>query len=106
MQTIPSPRTNLDDPDVVLAQTVAGHAGWLFDDACHVYDSHGIAIAESLFALVPPMRLLEWFTPVGSMASGVNWAAMPPVDEQAAHVRSALRTLAKREHRRSTTATK
>lgn len=91
MKSIQGPEVNFDVPDAVLAQSLAADSGWLMDDSGHVYDSHGVVLAESLFALARVMRELGWFTPVGAEASGLTWAEIPPAEVRAEHVWSVSR---------------
>lgn len=96
MERIALPETNFNEPDAVLAQTVAADSGWLLDDAGHVYDAGRVIIARSLFELAPPMRELGWFVPVEAAGSGVFWDEVPDKDERATAVRRALRRTERR----------
>ena len=62
-----------DVPDEVLAQAVAGKAGWFIDDSGTVFDQDEVFVATSLAEAAAAMRHLGWFTPV---ASGVNWRGL------------------------------
>lgn len=91
MKPLAAPSSNIDDPDEVLAQTVASDAGWQIDSRGHVYDDRGVFVTDSLSTAATVMRELGWFTPPGSMASGVVWRKVPATDARADAVRSASR---------------
>lgn len=91
VEKIQRPATNWNDPDSVLAQSVASDSGWLMDDAGRVYDERGVIIAESLSELGTVMRGLGWFVPADAVATGVHWSQVPPAADRAQHVRASLR---------------
>lgn len=86
-QEISTPETNWQDPDAVLAQTIAAETGWKQDGSGAVYDEHGVILAPSLFELAKVMRPLGWFTPASARGSGVMWAEVPDPGERSQMVR-------------------
>ncbi len=87
MEPIAEPRSNYNDPDEVLAQTIALHSGWMMDGQGHVYDEDKVFVARSLTDAAAVMRKTGWFNPPGSVASGVNWRQLPEAAERAEAVR-------------------
>lgn len=94
MNPIPLPATNFDASDSVLAQSIAADSDWQQDDSGAVYDEHGVIIASSLADLGIIGRELGWFTPRGTVASGLVWRAIPDgSDARADKARAAARRL-------------
>ncbi|MBF0816280.1 hypothetical protein E4U02_07640 [Microbacterium paludicola] len=77
MNPIAQPETNFNAPDSVLAQTIAADSGWQQDGSGAVYDERGVIVASSLADLGIIGRELGWFTPRGTVASGLVWAKIP-----------------------------
>jgi hypothetical protein len=89
MEPIAEPRSNIKDPDEVLVQTIASHAGWQIDGQGHIYDKDGVFVSKSLTSAAAVMRKLGWFTPLGSEATGINWRRLHGVDDVSTAVRHA-----------------
>lgn len=95
-------------PDEVLAQTVAGAAGWHRDEAGAIYDQDEIYIAGSLTEATAAMQHLGWVAGPHAEHSGVYWrridasvrdendvppGEVPPKEDWADVVRNAVRAL-------------
>ena len=89
MEPITEPRSNTNDPDEVLAQTIAFHSDWMIDGQGHIYDERRVFVARSLTHAAAVMRKIGWFTPAGSLVSGVNWIELPEASERGRAVRHA-----------------
>ena len=78
--------------DDVLAQTICAQYDWMMDSAGRVYDEDGVIVAPNLPDLSVVMRELNWFTPHGTVSTGVNWKSVPHEGAQCAEaVRAKLK---------------
>ncbi len=81
MDVFSSPTTNFNDPDEVLAQTIAADKGWQHNNAGHIFDNSGTYVANGLSELAAVMRNLGWFTPRDAAGTGVFWSNVPSDSE-------------------------
>lgn len=94
MKRIESPYSNINDPDEVVAQSIAADGDWMQDDQGAIYDTHGVFLTKSMVDLGFVMRSLDWFVPADAEASGPYWRRIPvESDERADAIRVAARVL-------------